>query len=116
MRGAPKVLAVTKRTADLCATQAHLYRAGFELIASTNIALAKSMVGALNIKAVILCYHSWTDEERAAIVADINANHPDVKVIVHCPGCKGHGDHHPGTLSSFVFVDQMIFETGNGDS
>jgi len=105
-----KVLAITKRTAELCGTQALLYRAGFELVTATNIATARSLIRALRIKAVIICRHSWTDEERDTIVSDLMANHPEVAVILRCPGCTGcdEATDTPGTLSDTLPLTRLV--------
>ena len=105
-----KVLAITKRTAELCGTQALLYGAGFELVAATNMAIARSVIKALRIKGVIVCLDSWSKEERDSIAADLAANHPEVTVVMRCPGCTGceEAAKIPGTLSDTLPLTQLI--------
>jgi hypothetical protein len=64
-----KVLAITKRPADLCAIQALLYGAGFELVTATNMNVARSLIKPLHIKGVIVCKHSWTKWVRRSRMA-----------------------------------------------
>jgi hypothetical protein len=106
----PRVLAITKRTAQLCGTQALLYGAGFELVTATSLAVARSLIGALRVKAVIVCLHSWTEEERESIAAELAAKHPEVSVVMRCPGCTGcdEANHTPGTLCDSLPLTQLI--------
>ena len=60
MSNIPKVVAITKRTADLCATQSVLYSKGFELITATNMNVALSIINAMSVKGVIICRGSWS--------------------------------------------------------
>lgn len=81
-----KVLAVTKRTANLCATQAWLYSAGLELITATNLAAARALVRTLPVRGIIVCYHSWTESERESLLSELQeAKLPTMR----CPGCAG---------------------------
>lgn len=105
-----KVLAITKRTADLCGTQSLLYMAGFDLVTATSIAAAQSVIKALRVKGVIVCRHSWSDQERDSIVADLADNYPEVEVVVRCPGCTGcdEATHTPGILSNTLALTQLM--------
>jgi DNA-binding NtrC family response regulator len=85
----PKVLLVTKRTADLCATKAMLNSAGFDVMTATDLAVARSVGGCIPFAAAILCKHSFTDEDRENLTAQLRTIHPDFNVIAVCPGCTG---------------------------
>jgi glutaredoxin len=110
----PKVLAITKRTADLCGTQALLYGAGFDLLTATSMLAARSVIKAIRVKGVIVCRHSWTDQERDSIVADLADNYPEVEVVVRCPGCDGcdEATHTPGILSNTLALTQLMMALG----
>jgi hypothetical protein len=95
-----KVLAITKRTAQFCGTQSLLYASGIELLAAENMAAARSVMSTVSMKGVILCMHSWSDQEREGFQAELQANHPEVTIIVRCPGCSGpdEASGKPGIL------------------
>jgi hypothetical protein len=95
-----KVLAITKRVAQFCGTQSLLHASGIDLVAAKNMTAARSVMGAVAVKGVILCMHSWSEQEREGFESELKANHPDVTVIVRCPGCSGHDEasHKPGVL------------------
>lgn len=114
MMSAGKVLAITKRTAHLCGTQAMLYGAGLELVTTTNPALARNLVRPLRIKGVIVCRHSWSDEERDAMVADFSTL-ADVAVTMRCPGCTGCDESadRPGALCDTVALTHLIDVVGS---
>jgi hypothetical protein len=105
-----RVLAITKRTADLCGTRSQLYAARFELVTATNMTAALSVTKAISIRNVIVCLHSWTEQERESIVAELATKHPEIPVIVRCPGCRGHDEAapRPGTLSDSQFLPKLI--------
>jgi hypothetical protein len=107
----PKVMAITKRTAELCATQALLYAAGFELVTATNLVSAHALVKAMNVRGVVVCLHSWTDAERDAIFAEIKElNLP----IMKCQGCTGCDEAcgKAGTLNSLIPLSSLIEQLG----
>lgn len=110
MFNSSKVLAITKRTADLCGTQALLYGAGFELVTATSMTAARSVIKAMRVKGVIVCYHSWSEQEREGIVAELASDHPDLTVIMRCLGCTGCDEaaHKPGTLCDTLPLTQLI--------
>jgi hypothetical protein len=86
IRGSQKVLAITQRTADLCATQSLLYAAGYELITATNLQAARALIRSLPICGLIICYHSWTEAEREHLAAELS----NIKIpSLRCPGCTG---------------------------
>lgn len=99
-----KVLAMTKRDAELCGTQSLLCRAGFELVTATSMTLAQSASG---VKGAIVCRGSWSEQERENIVSELATS---VKVIVRCPGCTGwvEPSQTPGTLSDTTFLTTLI--------
>ncbi len=95
-----KVLAITKRTAQLCGTQSLLYASGIELVGAASMKSARRVIKDDAVKGVIVCLHSWSEQERDGIVSELEANHPEVSVIVRCPGCTGcdEASQRPGTL------------------
>ena len=79
------VLAITRRSAQFCGTQALLDASGLVLLAAKNMTEARSVLKAGAVKGVIVCMHSWSSQERESIAAELAASHPDVAVIVRCP-------------------------------
>ena len=106
----PTVLAITKRTAELCGTQPLLYEAGFALVTATSMDVARSVIKAIAVKAVIVCRGSWSEEERESIISELAADHPEVTIIVRCPGCTGcdEASHTPGTLSDTQVLTKLL--------
>lgn len=84
-----KVLAITKRTAELCATQSLLYAAGLELVTATNMNAARSVLNSGMVKGVIVCKSSWSDEECEEIFRELKEIRPKVTIVMRCPGCSG---------------------------
>jgi len=103
----PKVLAITKRTADLCVTQATLYAAGFELVTATNLMAARVLLRSLPIHGVIVCMHSWSESERDSIFGELKALELP---IMKCPGCTGCDElrHKVGTLDNMLPLTTLI--------
>ncbi len=99
MPGQPNILAISKRTANLCATQSLLYAAGYKLVVATNIFAARSLIRSLRLKAVIVCRESWSSDELQEIASEL-INVADMPVLMHCPGCTGCDEAagKPGTL------------------
>jgi hypothetical protein len=89
MPASTKVLAISKRLADLCGTQSLLYSAGLELVTTTNIRAARSTIHALGIRAVVVCRNSWSEAERESMISELQALRPELTVIMRCPGCTG---------------------------
>ncbi len=89
MSTSPNVLAITRRPAQLCATQALLYGAGFILVTATNLQAACSVIVAKQVTAVIVCMDSWSAEERDVIAFELHRLRPQLAVIMRCPGCTG---------------------------
>jgi hypothetical protein len=96
-----KVLAITKRAAQFCGTQSLLYASGIELVGASSMKSARRVIKDDAVKGVIVCMHSWSEQERDGMVSELEANHPEVSVIVRCPGCTGcdEASQTPGTLS-----------------
>jgi hypothetical protein len=89
MSGSPKVLAVTKRPAHLCAATAQLNGYGFEVSTVTNLDLAIGLARRIDYQAAVVCRHSLTDSERDHIVAGLEKSSPGLRIIARCPGCTG---------------------------
>lgn len=106
-----KVLAITKRTAELCATQSLLYAAGFELVTATNVVAARALIRALPVCGLIICEHSWTEAERAQI-ASVLASFS--LPVMNCPGCTGCDENcgKAGTLNDMVPLTKLISTFG----
>jgi hypothetical protein len=106
----PKVLAITKRPAELCGTQPLLHGEGFELVTATSMAVARCVIKSIALKGVIVCWGSWSEQERESIVSELAANHPEVTIIMRCPGCTGcdEASHTPGTLSDTLALSKLV--------
>jgi hypothetical protein len=106
-----RVLAITKRTADLCATQGTLYAAGFELITATNMTTARALIRVIPICGLIVCYHSWLPEERDSIAAELLSYRIP---IMRCTGCTGCDEAHgkPGKLDSLIPITTLLTTFG----
>jgi hypothetical protein len=106
----PKVLAITKRTAELCAGQSLLSMAGFDLVTATSLSAALSLMKTIDVKGVIVCKHSWTENERDSITDAIAVQCPEAVVIMRCLGCTtcdGGGDR-AGTVSDTAAMTKLI--------
>ena len=106
----PTVLAITKRTAELCGTQSLLYAAGLDLVTATNMMAARSVINAIRVRGVIVCRGSWSDDERDGIVSELATNYPEITVTIRCPGCTGcdEATHTPGSLSDTLPLEQLM--------
>ncbi len=106
----PSVLAITKRTASMCATRQSLFASGFDLITATNITAARAAIRSLDIEAVIVCRHSWNDQERDQLAADLAEIRPKLKYILRCPGCIDFDEAagNPGRLTETLPLSQLI--------
>ena len=95
------MLAITKRAAQFCGTQALLYASGIELLAADNMRSARKVIKDKAVKGVIVCMHSWSEQEREDIATELSTNHSEFSVILRCPGCTGcdEAKSRPGTLS-----------------
>jgi hypothetical protein len=95
------MLAITKRAAQFCGTQALLYASGIELVAADNMRSARKVIKDQAVKGVIVCMHSWSEREREDIATELSASHSEFSVILRCPGCTGcdEAKNRPGTLS-----------------
>lgn len=110
----PKILTITKRTAQLCATQPILLAAGFEMITATNLATACDVIKSLRIKGVIICKHSWSEQEIQVIATEL-IKLSDVPIIMQCPGCKDCDETagHAGTLQDTLPVTTFVRKIKN---
>jgi hypothetical protein len=104
-----KVLAITKRSAQLCGTQSLLHASDIELLDAASMKTARQVIKDDAVKGVIVCLHSWSERERNEMVSELEANHPEVSVIVRCPGCSGcdEASHTPGTLRETLHIANL---------
>ncbi len=110
-----RVLAITKRRAELCGTQALLCASGIELVGANSMTAARDAIHRLAVKGVVVCKHSWSEREHESIVSELAAQHPEVAVIVRCPGCTecDEANHRPGTLSDTQRFTELISATND---
>ncbi len=85
----PKVLAVTRRPANVCAAKAMLNSAGFDVVTATNLETALTVGRAVPFDAAFICYHSFTPAQRDHIAGELKKASPQLVAIGHCPGCTG---------------------------
>jgi hypothetical protein len=83
-----QVLAITKRRAQLCGTQSLLQASGIELLDAPSMRSARQVINESAVKGVIVCMHSWSERERDQMVTELESDHPELSVIVRCPGCS----------------------------
>lgn len=103
------VLAITKKTADLCSMQPLLSAAGLELVTATNLDAAEAALKSLDIHAVVLCQRSWTAEERDDLGNRLVDRVPCSAILMRCPGCPKAGSTPEGMeLGDFVACDALI--------
>jgi hypothetical protein len=104
----PKVLLVTKRTPELCATKAMLNMAGYDVAAVTNIETACAVGRGIRYRAAIVCLHSFTAAERDTLAADLTRSNPDIKVMARCPGCLGCDEGRANVMGTLPQDDDTI--------
>ncbi len=106
----PKVLAITRCHAELCAAQPWLEAAGLELITAGDMDAARTILENTRLKGIIVCMESWSEEEREAIAAELWMLNPAVSVILRCPGCSGcdAATHRAGTLRDSTRLTTFI--------
>jgi hypothetical protein len=104
----PKVLLVTKRTPELCATKAMLNMAGYDVAAVTNIPTACAVGRGIRYEAAIVCLHSFTAAERDILAADLVKSNPDIKVVARCPGCLGCNEGRDDVMGALPEDDSTI--------
>lgn len=104
------VLAITKRTASMCATRSSLFAAGFELATATSITAARATIRSLSVDAVIVCRHSFTAEERDQIAAELSTIQPKLSYLMQCPGCVDFDETVgiPGRLTETLPLARLI--------
>lgn len=100
-----RVLAITKRTAELCSTQSLLYRDGFELVTATNMTTARCVMKSITVRGVFVCRDSWSEQERESIISELVAGHPDVTIIMRCAKCN-RTTHTARALSDFAITSK----------
>ncbi len=89
----PKVLIVTRRMEELCATKALLNGYGFEVATVTNERAAKAAARAARYQGAVVCHHSFSHDERERIASGLRGVNPDLPVVLKCPGCEGYHEH-----------------------
>jgi hypothetical protein len=107
------VLAITKRNAELCGTESLLRASGIKLVDADSLTAARRIIH--DVKGVIVCKHSWSEREHESIVSELEADHPEVAIIVRCPGCTGcdEANQRPGTLSETQQLTNLISATAS---
>ncbi len=106
-----KVLAITKRSAELCGTESLLRASGIKLVNADSLMAARRVIH--DVKGVIVCKHSWSEREHESIVSELETDHPEVAIIVRCPGCTGcdEANQRPGTLSGTQHLTNLMSVT-----
>jgi DNA-binding NtrC family response regulator len=82
-----RVLAITKRTAELNSTQSLLYREGFELVTATSMTAARCVIKSVAVRGVFVCRDSWSEQERENIISEFAVDYPEVTIIMRCAKC-----------------------------
>lgn len=87
-----------------------LYAAGMQLVTATSMAAARVTLNALNVQAVILCRESWSAAERDSMISELRLMHPELAVLVRCPGCTGcvEATGIPGQLNDETPIASLI--------
>jgi hypothetical protein len=102
----PTVLTITKRLADLCGSQSLLHAAGFGMMTATNITTVRSVLNSIDISGVIVCKHSWSDQERDAIQSEVSQLCKDMP-IMRCPGCTGCEEEN-GIRGKLLHISPLV--------
>ena len=102
----PTVLTVTKRLAHLCGAQSLLYAAGFGMMTATNLTSARSVLNSIDVSGVIVCKHSWSEQERDAIQSEVSQLCRDMP-IMRCPGCTGC-EEESGTRGKLLHISPLV--------
>jgi len=110
MGNAPKILAITRRPGELCASQALLGSTGAQLVAATSMAAARVILRSVKVQAVLLCHGSWPAAERDAMLAELRATCPELTILVRCPGCTECAK--PGQLVDEAPIASLIAALG----
>jgi hypothetical protein len=76
------------------------------MITATDSKVVRSVVETLDVRGIILCKHSWSDEEREALQKEIVGIAGDLHVM-RCPGCTG-SDERAGSLFDVSPLIQLI--------
>jgi hypothetical protein len=83
----PKVLAITERHAEICATQSLLNEAGIQALTATNMNAVRAIIKSTRLRGIIICKDSWSPEEHDNFAADLWMLNPQVAAILRCCGC-----------------------------
>lgn len=102
----PTVLTVTKRLADLCGAQSLLYAAGFGVVTATNLTTARSLLNSVEISGVIVCKHSWSEQEREEIHSEMSQLRSDMP-LMRCPGCTGYEEEN-GVRGKLLHISPLV--------
>ncbi len=105
-----KVLAITKRMAEMCASQPFIYAAGCDLITATTLRAARVVMQNLPVKAVIICKHSWSEQEREEIASELECLRPKPSYVMRGPGCEDYDEtvDRRGILRDTVPLSQLL--------
>lgn len=105
-----KVLAITKRTRELCGTLTLACNAGLDLVTATDMNVARVIIDVMQVRGVVICWDSWTPQERESMLAELAAKHPELTVTLRCPGCTrcDLGNLQPGTLNDVLSLTQLM--------
>lgn len=106
----PKVLAITTRHTEICATQSLLNAAGLKVITATNMNAARAIIRSTRLRGIIVCKESWSQEEHENFAADLWILNPDVAIILRCPGCTECDEVNrcAGTLRSAIPLSKFM--------
>ncbi len=104
----PKVLVISKRVAEMCATKALLNRAGFDVAVVTNVATAAALARAVAYRAAVVCFHTFNASERDQIESELKASNPDLQIVARCPGCLGCEEGRANVIGVLPAADPVI--------
>lgn len=104
----PKVLLVTKRTPELCATKAILNMAGYDVAAVTNIETACAVGRSIRYRAAVVCLHSFTAAEREQLAKGLTESNPEIQIVARCPGCLGCDEGQANVMGTLPPGDNTL--------
>jgi hypothetical protein len=101
----------------MCTTKALLNGAGFEVLTATTLEMAKTLGRCISFRAAVVCRHSFSDAEREHLSAELQGFHPDLQIVLACPGCTGcvEREGRIGTLEDISHI-QIITSSLNRQS
>lgn len=105
-----KVIVVSKRLPDVCATKALLNSYGFDVATVTSEQAAQAVARSAPYQAAIICFHSFSDSERDRIEASLRNSDPKMAVVSRCPGCVGCDEQAGmiGTLPGEEWLSEIV--------